>query len=720
MKYTSNYNLKKPDGTDTVLIDDLNGNMDLIDVALSNFNDFTKDGFNNFLVGVEPQGGVKRIWYDDPAIEYAGACWEDKRKNLFFSGSAFRLEIGASASFNFTGTGVYLVSSTGGINDTINIYLNENLEKNNYILNSSSIIDNYKDNLCLSKLYELLSGLPFGTYSIKIENVGSTPMTIEGFDVLQTNDLTTLISVGKSYINSERVEILPANLSFNPSSKGRCDLVVTDKQGNISVVEGADGVSEKAFRVEEDGKISREYIENIPDWSKNGINIWSSVVTGVTDTGWIQLNNVELSNHYRLGTALTDATFYIGFIGTGLDIITLESIDQGIFAVSIDGGTEVTYDNYNSTLTYQVKKNIANELPFGYHEVRLRNTGAKNTSAIDYGLNIDAFDIYLPATPDLPADTQPLAGVYPMSQAATMASIPARPTSAEEKGWIRHENEFGCRYVGSGWRRYPFINKSAGKTMMTEKTDDYVEYSFLGNGIRIISEPNINRCIAEISIDEQVETILDLYNALRLEKAVVYENTNLSYGYHTIRIRNTGTKNADSAGYWLQVDAFEVYRPLYLQDVRNLSPIKGNDAYHLKYSSRTGKALPNNIGEMLDRLEVMGNVIKIENEHGLAYLYPDGRAECFLEKAAARDFSIEIASGKGWYKTPKEILYFPIVFTSINTLVANLRRANDDIYKGFTMLEKYFNNFVIFTSIISSPSPTIGTSVHIIAKGRWY
>lgn len=36
MKYTSNYNLKKPDGTDNVFIDDLNGNMDLIDVALIN------------------------------------------------------------------------------------------------------------------------------------------------------------------------------------------------------------------------------------------------------------------------------------------------------------------------------------------------------------------------------------------------------------------------------------------------------------------------------------------------------------------------------------------------------------------------------------------------------------------------------------------------------------------------------------------------------------
>ncbi|EKN67509.1 pyocin knob domain-containing protein [Schinkia azotoformans] len=39
MKYTGNYNLKKPDGTDVVNIQDLNDNMDIIDTQLKSLND---------------------------------------------------------------------------------------------------------------------------------------------------------------------------------------------------------------------------------------------------------------------------------------------------------------------------------------------------------------------------------------------------------------------------------------------------------------------------------------------------------------------------------------------------------------------------------------------------------------------------------------------------------------------------------------------------------
>jgi len=39
LKYTGNYNLKKPEGSDTVNIDDLNDNFDVIDQALKNHED---------------------------------------------------------------------------------------------------------------------------------------------------------------------------------------------------------------------------------------------------------------------------------------------------------------------------------------------------------------------------------------------------------------------------------------------------------------------------------------------------------------------------------------------------------------------------------------------------------------------------------------------------------------------------------------------------------
>ena len=35
LQYTGNYNLKKPEGTDVVNIDDLNGNMDILDTEVA-------------------------------------------------------------------------------------------------------------------------------------------------------------------------------------------------------------------------------------------------------------------------------------------------------------------------------------------------------------------------------------------------------------------------------------------------------------------------------------------------------------------------------------------------------------------------------------------------------------------------------------------------------------------------------------------------------------
>jgi len=43
LKYTGNYNLKKPDGTDVVNIEDFNENADIIDAELKKLNDAIKD-----------------------------------------------------------------------------------------------------------------------------------------------------------------------------------------------------------------------------------------------------------------------------------------------------------------------------------------------------------------------------------------------------------------------------------------------------------------------------------------------------------------------------------------------------------------------------------------------------------------------------------------------------------------------------------------------------
>ena len=107
-------------------------------------------------------------------------------------------------------------------------------------------------------------------------------------------------------------------------------------------------------------------------------------------------------------------------------------------------------------------------------------------------------------------------------------------------------------------------------------------------------------------------------------------------------------------------------KPKSLEDKRNLTPTKENDVikendvvqylwndvYDIPYNSKLDKSLPDNVGGMLDRLEQMDNVVKVENENGVAYLYPDGRAECFVKRLNST-YSHDYNLKKTWH--------FPIV-----------------------------------------------------------
>ncbi len=658
-----------------------------------NVNDleqFNIDGFANYVKDIEPQGGVKRISYDDPAIEYSD--------NTFINGDYKGINSGGTISLKFTGIALAFitnyqiatldVSIDGGIATSVTV--------------NTSVI--YTDN----GLVELVSGLTDGEHTADI-TVTSGVLYVAGFDVIQNSKT----KAGTSYIDSEKQEVLADTQSYNTPATGRADLLLVGKDGLVSVVEGVDGQSEKAFRVEEDGTISREYIEDIPEWLKDGVRVWNSGVTGNTATGWLKQNSSVYSNNYTLVSYTTDASFYIGFIGTGLDLYTVKGSNRGILAVSIDGEPEINHDMYQTSTETLAKVNVASGLPFGYHEIKLRVTGNKNVSSTSSIIYIDAFDIHLPATPTLPADTQALAKIYPMPSPATMASIPARPTSAEEKGWVRHESDEGCRYVGSGWTNTIGEMISNNKYYYTSAADDFVEKTFIGDGIRFISTLSGNGGIAEISIDGIVKTTVDLYKSGATEyKKVVYENTSLSMDAHTIKIRVTGNKNASAIGYNLWVDAFEVHRPLYLTDIRNLSPVKDKDLYEIDFHSRLKEPLASGkLGEVIDRLFKMDNVIKIENENGTAYLYPDGRAECFVLGSTTL-----VGSS---YSYPE--FYLPTILTKTYAVSITANVGASATYLDGTDWGTYtfYEDKIKITVRNSTPSDRLfGFSFSV--KGRWY
>ena len=639
-------------------------------------NDYIKDGFNDFVKDAKVHGGVEYIEKEETLI------------NSDFS-----------ISETFTGTGVMLITQVDSTSKTIDATVDGSTST---ITIPSADID--QNNV----LIELQTGLAYDEHSITVDNA-SDIVEVIGFAVIKSSDRTSQNDSGVSYIDSERAEITSQNQSFTTPTSGRCDLVTMDKQGNTNIVEGTDGAEEKVFRVEEDGTISREYVGDIPGWLTD-VNVWHSEITGDYATGWVKDHSSSKSNKYYLYSQ-SEGEFYIEFIGTGIDLVyRTHSTDIREIEIFIDGISSEIYDFNTGTDVEQAIKNLASGLDFGYHEIRIVVDPNNNNNNI---CHIDAFDIYTPATPDLPTDTQALAKAYPMPAPATMSSIPARPTSAEEKGWQRIESDEGCRYVGSGWVDAGGVYTSAGIGYRTGTANDYVEFDFIGDAIRVINRYHSNNGEVAISVDGSSETLIDLRQDGD-DKIVIYENTSLDFRKHTIKMRLTNTYSGQTYNYMFS-DAFEVHQPLHITDTRTLSPIQENSAYEIDYDSKLNKPLPSSVGGQLDRLEQMENVTKIENSDGIAYLYPDGRAELYLE--------IEKSSVDGQTTYGQYIVDYPIILSEIVngsiSVSSNYHGGNDGDASKTTLRLSTLE--CLFTAIINKNIP-VGWFIKffINVNGRWY
>lgn len=338
------------------------------------------------------------------------------------------------------------------------------------------------------------------------------------------------------------------------TKESRCDLVLLQNDGQVIVTKGT-GEDELGYRVEEDGSISKFYRDKkqIPHFDR--VKVWNTGITNDTSTGFKPYAIPSSSGGGALDTIYSGATFYVSFVGTGIDMMMYQAAGNGIIGVTIDGGSEFFIDTYAPLTSYQNRINIAKGLPYGQHQVKIRNTGSKNTLSTGIDMVIDAFDIYVPKIPATPADCQPLGAV-----------IKADP----DHGWIRFEENEGVVYSGT-WSDYVPIMASNGKIKGAATLNDYAEFSFIGTGIRWIGEKYINIGIAEVLIDTGSGYVsqgnIDGYGTIDTFISL-YSKTDLPLKLNKVKILCTHTKNASSADYYVIIDAFEVRQPLYVIDLR--------------------------------------------------------------------------------------------------------------------------------------------------------
>jgi hypothetical protein len=118
------------------------------------------------------------------------------------------------------------------------------------------------------------------------------------------------------------------------------------------------------------------------------------------------------------------------------------------------------------------------------------------------------------------------------------------------------ENDPSISYQGT-WTTIIDQGASGGSRNYADHPASFT-FSFTGSSIKWINTKALNRGISEVWIDGNLMTTVDLYDPNVLNQVVLYSNSSLSSGPHTIQIKSTNTKNPASSGVLTSNDAFDV------------------------------------------------------------------------------------------------------------------------------------------------------------------
>jgi hypothetical protein len=136
--------------------------------------------------------------------------------------------------------------------------------------------------------------------------------------------------------------------------------------------------------------------------------------------------------------------------------------------------------------------------------------------------------------------------------------VTTEPTSGGGGGGMTSVNDTAMTF-SSGW----FTDTACatcfqGDNHHQNTAGGTYSHTFTGNKVGVYSEKNSALGIMAISIDGGAEVLVDPYATTRQNNVLVWTSPVLTEGTHTIRVRNTGTKNAASANTYMVADRLDI------------------------------------------------------------------------------------------------------------------------------------------------------------------
>lgn len=126
---------------------------------------------------------------------------------------------------------------------------------------------------------------------------------------------------------------------------------------------------------------------------------------------------------------------------------------------------------------------------------------------------------------------------------------------------------FNDTVIGSGsnqfefsgaWESGPASDAYQQDNHYTNDSSAYYQFKFDGVQAKLYAEKNNAIGIYAVSVDGGPETLIDGYASTRQDQQLLYTSPVLSNGTHTLKVRNTGTKNSASGGIYIVADRVDV------------------------------------------------------------------------------------------------------------------------------------------------------------------
>jgi hypothetical protein len=157
-----------------------------------------------------------------------------------------------------------------------------------------------------------------------------------------------------------------------------------------------------------------------------------------------------------------------------------------------------------------------------------------------------------------------------------------------EDGWQRIDNTDSSIVYDGSWFTQDDYRTWGGNIAYTRINTSSIKFTFYGSKLRLIAYPLNNKPNDNTIIIDNIEKHFNEYNSTGINQAIVFEETGLQKGIHTVIIKPSVSM---ASSQYLNFDAIDIDNDGCLIDslqTLNLSAIAGNSEVNLSWNSVKG------------------------------------------------------------------------------------------------------------------------------------